>query len=181
MQDERDTPEDRRPDWQDGSWIINLPDRDLLGVSAASPREVSPSVSYTITHQDTEAFIQAIQSQRHVGYGFVPFIGAGFSAPSGAPLVREIEWYLQRCIFLALQDDPMCVYRWRPRTDQWPPLIDRSEKQVLKEDHWWKQILHQFNDLLAGAGYPNERALLAQGYGSAAEWRTALLFLCALS
>jgi hypothetical protein len=55
--------------WKDGSSLIN-----------DSP--------HLITHLATERFIECIQDARHDGYGFVPFIGAGFSAPSGAPLVR---------------------------------------------------------------------------------------------
>jgi hypothetical protein len=45
-------------------------------------------------HEHSEEFISDIQKEWHLGYGFVPFVGAGFSAPSGAPLVDELHWYL---------------------------------------------------------------------------------------
>lgn len=166
------------PKWEEGSWIINL----------WSPTH-DPEDPYILRHQHSEAFIEQIQTQRHLGYGFVPFIGAGFSAPSGAPLVEELGWYLQRCIWLALRNE--VEDRWHPRTDQWPPMIDRlnSKEEVQKPEHWSQQI---FNDLSgymtkqrALKDYPqdyNEETIVRrQGYGAATEWRTALLFLSRLN
>jgi hypothetical protein len=43
-----------------------------------------------LTDSATRWFISEIQAARRGGYGFVPFIGAGFSAPSGAPIVRNL-------------------------------------------------------------------------------------------
>ena len=55
--------------------------------------------------QDTQEFIEQIREQLNAGFGFVPFIGAGFSAPSGAPLVHDLEEYLQRCVCISLGID----------------------------------------------------------------------------
>lgn len=165
--------------WKEGSWIIN-----------SSRVNQDPDDPYMLWHQHSETFIRLIQEQRHAGYGFIPFIGAGFSAPSGAPLVDEIKWYLQRCIYLALQDEGGDNYRWHPRTDLWPPLIDYLDKddkddkeQVLGSNHWLGEISKL--DLYAkGNGHADleeELIVRRQGYGSATEWRTALLFLSRLN
>ena len=162
---------------QAGSWIINQIDAHKYVTSRPSDVK-NDNVSYLVTHRASEIFVQEIQSQRRLGYGYVPFVGAGFSAPSGAPLVTELEAYLQRCLLLALQDGPND--RWCPRTDQWPPVIDRGgspeDLQILEKDHWWKKIIKEF----AALPFSEERVVQAQGYGSAAEWRTALLFLSRL-
>ena len=49
--------------------------------------------SFLVTHDASEQFIARIQAERQLGYGFVPLIGAGFSAPSGVPLVQEHRTY----------------------------------------------------------------------------------------
>ncbi|MGV3617531.1 MAG: hypothetical protein ACO1SV_19570 [Fimbriimonas sp.] len=83
-------------------------------------------------------FINKIESAIDQGYSFIPFVGAGFSAPSGAPLIRGIADYLIFCIVVAIRayDHPSDVYRkygirtaeklddmeaWNPQTDAWPP------------------------------------------------------------
>ncbi len=40
-----------------------------------------------VTNIAASRFIDSISKELSAGYGFVPFIGAGLSAPSGAPLV----------------------------------------------------------------------------------------------
>jgi hypothetical protein len=57
------------------------------------PRPVGDRESLGFWHEHSEEFISDSQKERHLGYGFVPFIGARFSAPSGGPLVDE-HWYL---------------------------------------------------------------------------------------
>lgn len=179
----KETHSTRNLEFIEGSCIINR--------LSPNPKRDSQD-SYEFWHQHSEIFIDQIQKARREGYGFVPFIGAGFSAPSGAPLVNELQWYLQRCIFLALQHDR--DKRWRPRTDQWPPLHqwpplmgggENEEKlPVLAEDHWSIKILSELNALVGRterpSDYREEFAARVQGYGSATEWRTALLFLSRL-
>lgn len=143
--------------WTDGSSLINDP----------------PEL---ITHLATERFIECMQAARHNGYGFVPFIGAGFSAPSGAPLVMEIESYLQRCICMALGAEVAKMEAWAPRTDQWPPFIDRVRTKDTNYDsnHWLRLISEMMHNLKIS---DHKFDLLAQGLGAAAEWRAALSFL----
>jgi hypothetical protein len=146
---------DKKENWVDGSCLVN-DDRD------------------SITHKAAESFINKIQEERHKGYGFVPFVGAGFSAPSGAPLVSELESYLQRCICMTLGVEEKGMEAWDPRTDQWPPFIDRhrTEKTRYAPKYWLEQIRKELPSLK-----DPKFALFAQGLGAAAEWRTALLFL----
>src|ERR1700722_1608375 len=88
-----------------------------------------------VTHEAAEKFIEALQEERQQGYGFVPFIGAGFSAPSGVPLVRDLQAYLARCICMALGAEGPTMRPWNPRADRWPPFIDRSRPEPTE---FWK-------------------------------------------
>lgn len=146
--------------WEKGSWLVNHP-HDL------------------ITHDATERFIASIQEARREGYGFVPFVGAGFSAPSGAPLVHELGLYLQRCICMTLGAEEPGMEAWDPQTDQWPPFIDRSrtEKTIFKRDYWMNRIREE---LWNPTRTQSEYSVMAQGWGAAVDWRTALLFLSRL-
>lgn len=134
-------------------------------------------------YQASEEFINRIQAARWAGYGFVPFIGAGFSAPSGAPLVWELKSYLQRCMALSLVKERSGLRKedtWHPWTDQWPPFIDRKRRQD-DPDQWPNEILLEIFNLGKRREKPKEElAILAEGYGAAAEWRTSLLFLSRL-
>ncbi|HST24166.1 MAG TPA: SIR2 family protein [Blastocatellia bacterium] len=144
--------------WIDGSLLVN-------------------DTSDLITHLATERFIDLIQKERRKGYGFVPFVGAGFSAPSGAPLITEIKTYLQRCICMTLGAEDPDMEAWDPRTDQWPPFIDRRRnEQTLFAPHFWSDMI--FHELPRPED--PEFPVFAQGWGAAAEWRTALLFLSRL-
>lgn len=149
---------DEKKNWVNGSCLVN-DDRD------------------SITHKAAENFIDSIQDARHKGYGFVPFVGAGFSAPSGAPLITELKSYLQRCICMTLGVEEKGMEAWDPRTDQWPPFIDRhrTEKTRYEPEFWLEQIRKELPSL-----QDPKFALFAQGLGAAAEWRTALLFLSRL-
>jgi hypothetical protein len=81
----------------------------------------------------SEAFVDDLSTELRMGFGFTPFIGAGLSAPSGAPLVREILPYLQRCIGLALGVEERGMRAWNPRTDHWPPFTDRDR---MSDQEW---------------------------------------------
>ena len=150
-----------------------------------SPKELGPPTLEVIYCMETwapERFIDEIQTQRSAGYGFVPVIGAGFSAPSGAPLVEELLTYLQHCIVYALSGDQLT--QWRPRTDQWPPFTSRwhdsKHDSPMAEEKLWGQTQR----LLEKGEKTNEDKTnlitLKQAIGAIAEWRTALLFLSRL-
>lgn len=168
------TPVEEKEHWKDGSRLVN-----------DSP--------YSITHEATECFIDEIQEERQKGYGFVPFLGAGFSAPAGAPLITELKTYLQRCVCMALGAEEFDMEAWHPRTDQWPPFIDRKrmEKTRLDPEYWRNRIFESAQNSAQRCLRPGlppemqekiqaEYPVIGEGYGAAAEWRTALQFLSRL-
>ena len=140
---------------------------------------------------DAEAFIEEISKQLEAGYGFVPLIGAGFSAPSGAPLVHELKEYLQRCICITFGLDAGAtqekagagqakdVQPWNPRTDQWPPFIDRS--RVFDSGHWANLMFREITRCRLQSEPDDSLGILSESYGAMQEWRTALLFLSRLN
>jgi hypothetical protein len=134
-----------------------------------------------VTNSAAEKFIDQIQEARKFGFGFVPFLGAGFSAPSGAPLVNELTSYLQRCICMALgaYDDKMEMEPWEPRTDQWPPFIDRNNTEP--EIGWRGRVSVALQKVQEKDWKDSmETSVIAEGLGAMSEWRTALLFLSRL-
>ena len=131
----------------------------------------------SITNDAAEAFIDLIDEELGKGFGFVPFIGAGLSAPSGAPPVWDITTYLNRCIGLALGVEQLGMRRWNPRTDQWPPFVDRDR---IGRNDWFNQVLLALEERRSrDPGHP-ELAVFQEAVGAMAEWRTALLFLSRL-
>ncbi len=148
---------------------------------------------------DTRNFLRDIQKEIKLGRGFVPFIGAGFSAPSGAPIIMEIQEYLQRCICICLGIDrtrtEVKVSRWNPRTDQWPPLVDRERKGTPE----WEEIVFeqiQTRKMRAGSlkrslladpdssslseelgNIETELQLLVTAHGAMGDWRRSLVWL----
>jgi hypothetical protein len=169
--------------------------RDVIRSAAKCATVLNPidpycQGSYLVTHEASEDFIQKeLQVQRRSGYGLLPLIGAGFSASSGAPLVSDLKTYLQRCMWLALGDRDIIRHnsqdwmRWHPRTDQWPPFLDRDQnkEQPNYPHELWRVLL----DLQAKTDKltveeKKEVLVVQQGIGAMAEWRTALLFLSRL-
>ena len=156
-------------------WILNKRDPN-------APEQGGES--FVVTHKASEEFINRIQVERQSGYGFLPIIGAGFSAPSGAPLVNELGSYLQRCIWLALGDENPDGHRWHPRTDQWPPFLNH-EPHNHEQKNYLNLLLKRRMDLESGnkdvlEEEKREIPILLQGIGAMAEWRTSLLFLSRL-
>jgi hypothetical protein len=138
---------------------------------------------HRVTNQDAETFITEIQRRRHRGFGFVPFIGAGFSAPAGAPVIVELSSYLKRCIFMAVGVTDVGIRPWNPRTDQWPPFVDhhpRTENLATWETQVASKLDDVANKLASLRSFSHEQALLEEARGAMAEWRTALLFLSRL-
>lgn len=148
-------------------------------------------------------FIERLRASRDAGYGFVPLAGAGLSAPSGVPILSEIQGYLRKCIAMALGlDRPDCwrpgaegdrrrwrldlhkLRRWLPGRDDWPPFGD-PQNYTRDTVDWMSRIGEVLDEMLRQVkrerreDYP-ELDLLQEAYGAAAEWRTALLFLSRL-
>ena len=115
----------------------------------------------------TNLFIKSIHQQLTEGYGFVPFIGAGFSAPSGSPLVWDLNPYLQRCIWLALGAKSLQFRPWNPRTDQWPAFNDHANG-----NNYWIEVQYAYQN--ATGSYKN---VLGTALGDMTEWRDSLTFL----
>ena len=144
----------------------------MLPDDFASIRLYNDPATIDVSNKTTQEFINEIHDQLEAGFGFVPFIGAGLSAPSGIPLIWEIESYLRYCIALALGiikgDRPY----WNPRTDQWPPFRTR----VAKTDVEWMNLVRNAMDTLPSAR-SSDRRVFHEALGALAEWRTSLLFL----
>ena len=131
-----------------------------------------------VTHQDAEDFIGALGRELQQGYGFVPFVGAGFSAPSGAPLVKDIRAYLRRCIHSALVKPKGSDRPWEPRRDRWPSFTgDSSSERLNDPSRWFDELLKEYRKL---ADDNEEKPIFQEALGAMAEWRSALLFLSRL-
>lgn len=143
-------------------------------------------------------FFEELRKERDQGFGFVPLVGAGLSAPSGVPIIQELAGFLRRCIAMALGLDHPDVWvpntegrsydncaefykvrRWQPWSDDWPSFGD---PQVYpKESVGWtrrlgdvlKQMDHQRDD-------EPEFAIFQEAFGAMSEWRSSLLFIARL-
>lgn len=146
-----------------------------------------------------EAFVDKIRSALNKGFGFVPLVGAGLSAPSGVPIIVEIRDYLKKCIAMALgldreeawtperptgQLELQGKFRWLPGRDAWPPFGD---PQIYDRDIVdWAQRLGAFVSELHRAQqrqpdyYYRELGIFQEAYGAMAEWRSCLMFLSRL-
>ncbi len=130
-----------------------------------------------ITNNAARAFITAIKHELRAGYGFVPFIGAGLSAPSGAPLVHQIRPYLQRCIAYALGIEAAGMRPWNPRTDHWPPFVEEAHRPPTD---WLTEAQVAFDNRRRHAPRDPELPVLQEALGAMAEWRSALQYLSRL-
>lgn len=148
-------------------------------------------------YEDESSFISNIKVQRDEGYSFVPLTGAGLSAPSGVPIIKEIHQYLIKCIALALgvnrpYDYPRGIrqyqheWRWHPQRDDWPP-IRCAHSYRGDTDSWKGRIYSTSHEMLSRVEadpdnrrlYP-EFSIFHEAYGATADWATSLLFLARL-
>lgn len=153
----------------------------------------------------TQDFIDQIDECRQAGFGFVPLVGAGLSAPSGVPIIREVRDYLRKCVAMALGLDhphawaPQCANRntssevcrldfhrfrrWLPGRDEWPHFGD---PQLFGRDQvdWEQRLFDVFNEMRQRAvrrdGEFPEMDVFQEASGVSAEWRSLLLFLSRL-
>lgn len=149
--------------------------------------------------------IRQLTRERDAGFEFVPLVGAGLSAPSGVPIIREVLSYLRRCLAMALGLDHVNVWdpdapsagspsdekleffncrRWLPGRDEWPPFGD---PQIYDRDtvNWERRLEQVLTELRRRAeSHPDrdcpELEVFQEGFGAAAEWRSLLLFLSRL-
>ena len=134
---------------------------------------------FALDTASAEDFISDISDALKAGFGFVPFVGAGLSAPAGMPLVREILPYLQRCIALALSLESNGLRPWNPRSDQWPSMVDRRHLN-LSDDYWPSLVAQELRRLERVEPNSPRRWIYHEAFGAMAEWRTALAFLSRL-
>jgi len=127
-----------------------------------------------LTHQAEQDFAAALELQIDDGYGFIPFIGAGLSSPSGVPLIVDIKPYLQRCIAAALGVEGGQQRPWNPRTDQWPPFGATNRNAETKCRHRIQEKIDQLN---REDPWDHDISVFQEAIGAIAEWRTALQFL----
>src|ERR1700733_3512888 len=124
--------------------------------------------SDAMTNGATEDFIGRIEKELQNGFGFVPFIGAGFSAPSGIPLVCQLRTYLQRCICMALGAEQRGMRPWNPRMENWPPFIDRTRAEPA--NGWMGQVESELKHLREKEPKNRDLPVYQEGYGAMAEW-----------
>ena len=117
-------------------------------------------------------FAKRLKDETKKGFGFVPFVGAGLSAPSGVPLVWDLRDYLQKCIALSIGAQDGQSRPWNPRTDSWPVFGASSTKESA---HWRNRIEQKTNSI--DYEWERDHAVFQEALGATAEWRTALLFL----
>jgi hypothetical protein len=143
--------------------------------------------------RDAESFIWELKEERNNGFGFVPLIGAGASAPAGVPLIYDIQKYLRRCIAMALGLAGPEEQYWNPRTDAWPPIDElhgvapRDEDcRLRQEDNWFdviKRVLEDRSRRTESSSRTRDKVpipLLQEALGALAEWRSSLMFLARL-
>ena len=111
-------------------------------------------------------FLDAIKQELSDGLGFVPFLGAGISAPSGIPVTSQLTPYLKDCVDAAVDN------RWNPRHGVWPMFGDWQHEPGSRATLPPRK---QLEALLARPGSIAELDLAALGANT--EWLAQLQFL----
>ena len=141
--------------------------------------ESSTAVRSPNPNLDTEVFISKIVETIKSGIGFVPIIGAGVSAPSGIPLIRELSDYLNRCIALSLKLGPYKQLSWNPDSE-WPGFEDPLFWQDLELTPLTQlMVTYEVNKGKQDSN-PGNLVVYQEAIGAMADWKTALLFLSRL-
>jgi hypothetical protein len=160
--------------------VYNLLCGNCAARAAGSKDDIQPCHRLgPVTHDASANFVDAIYEEIHAGYGFTPLLGAGFSVSAGIPIIQQLLPYLQRCICIALgvERDKLAEndtrQLWNPRTDRWPPLIDRRNPETNWVELMQETITNLKRDKLQCAVYQ-------EALGAMAEWRSALFFLSRL-
>lgn len=115
-------------------------------------------------------FVNSIKASRQDGYGFIPLLGAGISAPAGVPIIKEIAGYLNRTICISLGLDEVRNTFWNPRLHEWPRF-----KDVVETGEWVAKVISALEsppDHLVNSNWVVQEAI-----GAMADWRSSLQFL----
>lgn len=129
--------------------------------------------------------INLIKKDVDSGYGIVPLIGAGFSAPSGIPAGVDYTAYLFYCLAKVFGSDGTCKVRqennlisqWNPASLRWP---DFSEVPIY--ENLWDNMKQWSEQILSGAGNFSVEGKMArwQAAGVVSDWRATLHLLSRL-
>jgi hypothetical protein len=169
------------------------------GVHFYNPRSTGVAAKRDVVFYDpVQSFIKDVEEDSQKGYTFVPFIGAGFSVTAGIPMIRHLLVYLQRCICMVLgidvntdmpdlstekrviafraqlTDSIGSTPRWNPRTDSWPPFIDRSRATL---PNHWTELVRLVCEEVRSRNVSKHYWIYDHALGTMQEWRTALEFL----
>lgn len=110
-------------------------------------------------------FAQAICAEVRKGYGFVPLLGSGISAPSGIPTGEQFGDYLCFCIEKALEG------KWNPQNLDWPSFDGGRP-----DTNWIRDQMK----ILYKEGPTRDNRLIWQAVGALADWRASLQLLSRL-
>ena len=151
-------------------------------------------------------FIDSVHHSRQRGFGIVPLIGAGLSAPSGVPIITEVKSYLHKCVARCLGLDlPEAWWpeasteeisaglarldfhnfrRWLPGRDSWPPF-GSPQNYRLDPCDWVARLkkTYLYMEAEAQSGHRKqfpELSVFQEAFGASADWRSLLLFLSRL-
>lgn len=152
------------------------------------------------------SFIDSLNDSRQSGFGIVPLVGAGLSAPSGVPIITEVKSYLHKCVARSLGLDlPEAWWpeaspeeisaglarldfhnfrRWLPGRDSWPPF-GSPQNYHLDPCDWVARLKKTYLYMEAEAqsvhrkNFP-ELSVFQEAFGASADWRSLLLFLSRL-
>lgn len=120
---------------------------------------------------DESDFAKEIAKAIREGFDFVPFVGAGFSVPSGIPDTPAMYRYLEYCMLAAFGMVPeRRRIPWSPRKEPWPSLA-AWKSDDLPTSGRLRQIWQQ-----ALSNYPTN-LILREAFGSLADWRSTLRFI----
>ena len=112
--------------------------------------------SKNVLEYDSIEFIKRIQSFVEQGYGFIPLIGSGMSAPSGILMGQTFTNFLSYTMYLVLcPPKERTIERFQPtepqwniRRDGWPNYPTNKEMEHVK-----KWLLKRFKDICDRRGF----------------------------
>ena len=131
---------------------------------------------------DSVRFAELVEKELDAGFGFVPLLGSGISAPAGIPTGPETSAYLFHCLRRALAPDG--EERADFRYDPWPDLGEGSSAQGHVDASEWSALARRIWDNLPSDVWPPD----VPGRGTSAHsrmtpiqktWTAVLADLCA--
>jgi hypothetical protein len=121
----------------------------------------------------SDPFIDTLLQELRIGYGFVPLVGSGLSAPSGIPVGVDFGNYILSYIYKITEG----ADAWSPTDPMWPQLDEIHNSRMTAEQkrrtvRAWLDIWEREKD--------ESNGVALEAIGSLANWRAALTFLSRL-